>query len=88
MTVTVKQVKDALGTTGSKVSKLKNGNVMVRRGYFYRNGMDDVMFNNLVANALKKAGVPVNVVDFGDHWAAFSGGATLARSSHFYVELA
>jgi siroheme synthase (precorrin-2 oxidase/ferrochelatase) len=88
MTVTLKQVKEALGHSVDQVSKLKNGNVMVRKGYFYRNGMDDVKFNNIVANALQKNGIPVNVIDFGDHWAAFNGGATVARSSHFYVELA
>jgi hypothetical protein len=88
MAVTVKQVKEALSHSVDQVSKLKNGHVMVRKGYFYRNGMDDVKFNNNVVAALEKAGVAVFVVDFGDHWAAFSGGASLARSSHFYVELA
>ena len=88
MAVTVKQVKEALSYSVDQVSKLKNGNIVVRKGYFYRNGMDELKFSNIVLTKLRTAGLSINIVNFGDHWAAFNGGATVARSSHFYVELA
>jgi hypothetical protein len=88
MAVTIKQVKEALSYSVDQVSKLKNGNIMVRKGYFYRNGMDADNFKNLVVAALLKNGIVANVIDYGDHWAAFTGGASVARQSHFYVELA
>jgi hypothetical protein len=88
MAVTLKQVKEVLGHTVDQVSKLKNGHVMVRKGYFYRNGMDQYKLRESVVKKLQDAGFTATVFDCGDHWAAFNGGATVARSSHFYVELA
>ena len=88
MTVTVKQVKEVLSHSMDQVSKLKNGNIIVRKGYFYRNGLDQYKVRDSVVKKLQDAGFTATVVDCGDHWAAFNGGATVARSSHFYVELA
>jgi len=88
MAVTFKQVKEALSYSVDQVSKLKNGNIIVRKGYFYRNGMVCDKFKDRIVASLTAAGIVANVVDFGDRWMPFRGGASVARQSHFYVELA
>jgi hypothetical protein len=69
------------------VSRNKLGNVVVRRGYFYTNGATAESFRDRVSNALFQAGVSFDVVDYGNHWAPFRGGAGVTANSHFYVEL-
>jgi len=88
MATAIKQVKEALEFTVDQVSKLKNGHIMVRKGYFYRGGMNADKLKNFVLTKLLENGIVANVIDYGDHWAAFIGGASVARQSHFYVELA
>ena len=87
MVLTVKQVKEAIGHSADQVSRLKNGNIMVRKGYFYRSGMDSDKFSKFISRLAQEAGYAVSVVNSGDHWAAFKGGVSVAKSSHFYVEL-
>ena len=69
------------------VSRKKDGTIVVRRGYYYTHGKDAEDFFLAVGAALKKAGIQYSVKDYGDHWAAFKGGASLAKSSHWWVEL-
>ena len=71
---------------GDQVSRDKEGNFVFRKGYYYRMGMDSQKFANNVKNSLEKAGLNVEVVDHGDHWAAFRGGASIKASSHFWVK--
>ncbi len=68
--------------------KNKAGNVVIRQGYFYRHGQTPEIFKARVEAQCKSAGVAIRIVGCGDHWAAFRGGASIARSSHFWVEVA
>lgn len=81
--------KNALCGVADSVAKKKNGNIIIRRGYFYRHGMDSDKFVGAIANRLKAAGIEAaaTLIDYGDHYTTFKGGASLARSSHFWVEL-
>lgn len=81
----MKLVRDAVSADG--ISKNKAGNFMFRKGYFYRMGDGCDKFAARVTAALTAAGIAHTLVDTGDHWAAFRGGAPLAKSSHFYVEV-
>lgn len=65
----------------------KGGNIVVRRGYYYRNGMDSAKFADTIARLVAAKNIPLVVADHGDQWKAFSGGASVANSSHFWVEL-
>lgn len=65
----------------------KGGNIVVRRGYYYRNGMDSAKFADAISRLITAKGIPLKVADRGDQWKAFSGGASIANSSHFWVEL-
>jgi hypothetical protein len=82
---TLKQLKEILGTRVDQVSKKKDGSFVARKGYFYRNGMNEISFKDRVVGALQASGINFRVEEFYDHWAAFNGGAALARSSHFAV---
>jgi hypothetical protein len=88
MQTTVKQVKQAIGSYADTVGKNKAGNIVLRKGYYYRNGASAESFENNIVAALSSAGVLCKVVDRGDVWKPFRGGASVAQQSHFYVELA
>lgn len=81
------QVKLNFDAYADSVSKKKDGTIVLRRGYFYRNGMSAEKFAAGVEGLLKAADLPLTVKSFGDHYASFRGGASLATSSHFWVEL-
>lgn len=81
----LKQIKDLVHA--DQISRQKDGSIMFRRGYFYRHGCTAEKFRDAVSAELTKANIVHTVVDHGDHWAPFNGGASLARSSHFYVRV-
>lgn len=58
----------------------RDGVYTARRGFFYRHGGSSEKFAARV-QALPGAAV----LDHGEVWKAFSGGASLARSSHWWV---
>jgi len=81
--LTVKQVRDAVQFSADSVGKRKDGKIVVRRGYFYRHGMDSAKFTSIISKLVPAA----VVVDSGDKWTAFNGGASVANQSHFWVVL-
>jgi len=85
MTITSKEIKALLQCRFDSIGKNKAGNFVLRRGYFYRNGMDSDKF---AANIMTILGDRVTLIASGDCWKPFRGGATLANSSHFWVEIA
>jgi len=84
-TSTLKLVRDAVMC--DSVGKNKEGNIVCRRGYFYRMGDAANNFAARISSELTKAGVKHTVVNQGDHWAAFRGGQSVKAGSHFWVEL-
>lgn len=81
-------VREALeGGFADQISRKKNGNILLRRGYFYTNGKTEEDFEKRVLAVLHKANVSSKVVDIGNNWAPFKGGASIARQSHWWVEL-
>jgi hypothetical protein len=86
MALTLTQVRNALDCADT-VGKNKEGSIVVRRGFFYRGGMSGERFANTVVTQLQAAGFECSVVKSGEHWASFKAGATVAQSSHWFVEL-
>lgn len=84
---TVKQIKDATNYSADTVSKNKAGQIVLRKGYFYRHGVTGEIFANRVSDLLTAAGIAFTVVDSGDVWKPFRGGATTANSSHLFVTI-
>ena len=68
-----------------QVGRKKDGTLIARKGYFYRNGDDCIKFANQVIEKCERAGLNIHVIDSGDNWTAFKGGLPLQRQSHFWV---
>ncbi len=53
-----------------------------RRGFFYRFGGSAEMY----VEGVKKAFPNATILDIGEQWTGFRGGAPLAKSSHWFVK--
>ena len=74
-------LQDHFGTETGAVS-LHKGIWTVREGYFYRHGRSAETLVKKVQGIFPQA----HIIDQGDHWANFNGGASLKASSHFWVQ--
>lgn len=83
----VEKALEQQGIKPSQVSRNKAGQVLVRRGYFYRHGSTAEGWRDRISDALKLANVSHTVIDYYDHFVAFKGGAPVAKQSHFCVVL-
>lgn len=76
---TLTQVRDAIRADTTSV---KHGIFTVRKGFFYTGGYTASRFEAAV-----KASFPTAViVDSGEVWKSFRGGASVAQSSHWFVK--
>lgn len=82
------QIRQAVGSTVDTVSRNSKGQIVLRRGFYYRHGMDCAQLAEQVTAALATAGIDLKVVDRGEVWKPFRGGSTVAQGSHWYVVLA
>jgi hypothetical protein len=82
----MKTIREALLAVADSVN-CRKGEVVVRRGFFYKMGQDAHKFADQVNAALEKAGLPQRVVACGEKWAPFRGGQTVAQGSHFWVRI-
>jgi len=71
-----------LGIFVDTFGKKRNGNYIVRNEFYYRMGRSA----EKIAESLKDKFSDINIVDMGENWKSFRGGASVANSSHFYVE--
>lgn len=69
------------------VGQKKNGNIVVREGYFYTHGRTSEKLAESIKKILNHKEISFACVYHGNHWATFRGGASLASSSHFWVEV-
>ena len=83
--ITVKEIKEALDGSVDQVSRKKDGSIIVRKGYFYRQSQTCETFMLAASEKLNRAGLSFEVVDYYDHWAPFRGGDSVAKGSHFAV---
>ena len=83
--LTVKEIKEALGHSVDQVSRLRDGSIIARQGYFYRQDKTCETFMLAASEKLNRAGLSFNVIDYYDHWAPFRGGDSIAKGSHFAV---
>lgn len=76
------QVRAVLGVTFDSIGRTKRGTFIARRGFFYTNRLGADEFERAVRAAFPKA----RIVDVGEVWKPFRGGATVAQGSHWFVE--
>lgn len=81
------EIRDALVGVADTVGRNKQGQIVVRRGFFYRHGMNSTKFAAAVTRALQDAGISYLVVDQGEKYTAFRGGQSVAQGSHWWVIL-
>lgn len=81
----IKKIREAVHV--DSVGRRKDGCVVVRRGFFYRHGGSAELFAEKVTTALEKNNINAHVIDSGEVWKAFSGGATVANRRYWFVVL-
>ena len=85
MTTLMTQIKNAVHA--DTYGKRKDGCIVLRRGFFYKMGGSSESFAASVTEQMKAAGIDAHVVDSGEVWKAFRGGASTASSSHWWVAI-
>ena len=71
-------------STGHSVSK---GIHTFRKSYYYTHGDTSSKYASHVSDALKSHGIEHTVVDHGQEYKPFRGGASAKNSSHFWVKI-
>jgi hypothetical protein len=72
---------------GLDITAKKDGTFVLRRGYFYRHGMDEEKLAANVLKTMETSPFVTKIIDKGDHFAAFRGGAKTKNQSHFWVHI-
>ena len=88
--MTVAELKKKLGweVIGvDTVGKNKLGNIVFRKSFFYRHNYNSNLFKERISKMLASINVPFEIIDAGEHWASFRGGASVAQQSHWYCEV-
>ena len=78
-------LKDSL--FADTVGMNKAGNIVVRKGYFYTHGYDEEKLAAAVSAFLVRNKIAAKIISKGNVWKAFRGSATVANSSHWFVEI-
>lgn len=76
----MKEIRDALVGMDVAIGRNKQGQIVVRRGFFYRHGMDSAKLAADVTQALEAAGVSYLVLDQGEKYAG-AGARPLPRAA-------
>jgi hypothetical protein len=65
----------------------KRGNLILRWSFFYTMGCTAQRYVKAVTDELTRHGISHTIVDSGEVWKDFRGGASVAQGSHFFVEV-
>ena len=82
MKITRKQLEEIC--CADQIVKSK-GTYKILRGFFYRHGGNEEKWRDKVVDRLNAAGIKFEVIDCYENYAAFRGGASVARNSHWAV---
>ena len=74
-------------TFADDITNHKEGSFTLRRSYFYTNGKTQKDFEKDVMSKLKKEGYSAAVIDSGNVWKEFKGGAAVKNQSHWWVKM-
>jgi hypothetical protein len=69
------------------VGRKQNGDIVARRGFFYKNGKTSADFEAIVQKILTKAGLndKYRIVESGEIWRPFKGSASVSSQSHWFT---
>ena len=82
--MTKKEIEKIL--TVNEVSKTKEGNFIARKGFYYKHGKTEEDLGKSIISDLMKAGIKYKIIDSGEEWRPFRGGASLRTQSHWWVK--
>lgn len=68
-----------------EVSKSKDG-FIAREGFFYLHGKTAGDLRENIEKQLGALNLKFKIVDFGEKWRAYKGGASLRTQSHWFVK--
>lgn len=87
--MTAPRLADLLGYDADMVGKKRNGNFMVRRGYYFSNSKTEWDFAGQIVDKINLIpGHHAKAVDCGNHFVpVFKGGKPVTSNSHFWVEV-
>jgi hypothetical protein len=69
------------------IGKNKAGNLVIRRGFYYRHGGTPEQLAERVLATCKLFNIPAELVDCGENWKPFAGGKGVAQNSHWWAEI-
>ena len=75
-------LKDVRENVIASTHSVRNGVFTVRDSFFYRHGRTEQDLINKVLNAFPNA----KILESGEVWKAFRGGASVASQSHWFVK--
>ncbi len=75
-------VADVRAALNISTASLRNGVFTIRKGFFYTGGYTEQM----LAAAVKKAFPTAVILESGEVWKSFRGGASVAAQSHWFVK--
>jgi hypothetical protein len=84
------ELKEKLNKVGcyfDSIGKNRKGNIVFRRGFFYRMGFDSKKFEERIIKGLKDSNISFELITSGEHYACFKGGVSIANQSHWYCEI-
>ena len=70
-----------------QLSRDSEGNLVFRRGFYYTNGNSADTFADRISNKLNELNIPHTIIDRGQVWKPFKGGATIKNQSHWWVKV-
>ena len=69
------------------ISKKRNGNIIFRNEFYYRHGKTAFDNETDISKQLREHNFNFKLINSGEVWKAFNGGASTANSSHWWVEV-
>jgi len=69
----------------SEIVKYK-GNFIARQGFYYTHGKTADDFLDDIIMQLKHLDISFHIIDHGEIWKPFKGGASLKNQSHWFVK--
>ena len=90
MTIIAKLKKakaDGVIHSADQISRDKEGNFIFRKSFYYRHGISPDSYAHSIGAQLTDAGFDYEILDKGEHYAGFRGGASIKQSSHWWVKV-
>jgi hypothetical protein len=79
------EVYSALGLTSGDNLSFSQGVWTLRMEYYWRSNRSDQERWQGSIDKLRECGFTVVVVEYGDHYASFKGGASVKRNSNYFM---